>query len=81
VAEYVAKGGDPAATVDRMCLCNGLTAAVGLAQVRGDGVEPPVVTSGDGLGNVRTVLGDRESYSAAEVVNYLMRDVGVGVER
>jgi NAD(P)H-dependent flavin oxidoreductase YrpB (nitropropane dioxygenase family) len=81
VAEYVAKGGDPAATVDRMCLCNGLTAAVGLAQVRGDGVEPPVVTSGDGLGNVRTVLGDRESYSAAEVVNYLMRDVGVEVGR
>ncbi len=81
VAEYVAKGGDPADTVDRMCLCNGLTAAVGLAQVRGAGVEPAVVTSGDCLGTVRTVLGGRESYSAAEVVSYLMRDVEVAAGR
>src|ERR1039458_5014735 len=73
VADYVAKGGDAAATVDRMCLCNGLSAAVGLGQVRGAGVEPAVITSGDGLGTLRSVPGHRDGYSAADVVTYLMR--------
>jgi len=68
IADYVATGGDAAATVDRMCLCNGLTATVGLGQVRGVSVEPPVITSGDGLGTVRAVLNDRDGYSAADVV-------------
>ena len=81
VADYVAKGGDAAATVDRMCLCNGLSAAVGLGQVRGAGVEPAVITSGDGLGTLRTVLGHRDGYSAADVVIYLMRSVPLAVGR
>jgi NAD(P)H-dependent flavin oxidoreductase YrpB (nitropropane dioxygenase family) len=79
IADYVAKGGDAAATVDRMCLCNGLTATVGLGQVRGVSVEPPVITSGDGLGTVRAVLNDRDDYSAADVVTHLMRDVRLEV--
>jgi hypothetical protein len=40
--------------------------------VRAAGIEPSVVTSGDGLGSIRAVLGDRDDYSAADVVTYLM---------
>jgi NAD(P)H-dependent flavin oxidoreductase YrpB (nitropropane dioxygenase family) len=44
---YVRKGGDLADTVCRACLCNALTADVGLGQTRRDGyVEPPLVTLG-----------------------------------
>jgi NAD(P)H-dependent flavin oxidoreductase YrpB (nitropropane dioxygenase family) len=81
VAEYVAKGGDADATVDRTCLCNGLAATVGLGQVRAAGIEPSVVTSGDGLGSIRAVLGDGDDYSAADVVTYLMSDVPLAVSR
>jgi NAD(P)H-dependent flavin oxidoreductase YrpB (nitropropane dioxygenase family) len=79
VADHIAKGGDAAATVDRMCLCNGLSAAIGLAQVRGAGVEPAVITSGDGLGSVRTVLDDGDGYSAADVVAHLLSGVQLAV--
>jgi NAD(P)H-dependent flavin oxidoreductase YrpB (nitropropane dioxygenase family) len=79
VADHIAKGGDAAATVDRMCLCNGLSAAIGLAQVRGAGVEPAVITSGDGLGSVRTVLDDGDGYSAADVVTHLLSGVQLAV--
>jgi NAD(P)H-dependent flavin oxidoreductase YrpB (nitropropane dioxygenase family) len=81
VAEYVAKGGDADATVDRTCLCNGLAATVGLGQVRAAGIEPSVVTSGDGLASIRAVLGDGDDYSAADVVTYLMSDVPLAVSR
>jgi NAD(P)H-dependent flavin oxidoreductase YrpB (nitropropane dioxygenase family) len=75
VGDYVAKGGDAAATADRLCLCNGLVATVGFGQVRAGGVEPGVITSGDGLGAVRTMLIDRDDYSAADVVMHLMDGV------
>jgi hypothetical protein len=75
VADYVAKGGDADATVDRLCLCNGLAATVGLGQVRAVGVEPAVITSGDGLGSVRTLLDHHDDYSAADVVAHLMTGV------
>jgi NAD(P)H-dependent flavin oxidoreductase YrpB (nitropropane dioxygenase family) len=72
VADYVAKGGDPADTVGRRCLCNGLTANIGLAQRREDGVEErPLLTSGDCLPHLGRFLGARSEYSAAEVVAYL----------
>ncbi len=77
IADYVAKGGDAAATVERMCLCNGLTATVGLGQVRGSGVEPGVITSGDGLAAIRTLLSDDRGFSAANVIAYLLRGVSV----
>ncbi|HVC40877.1 MAG TPA: nitronate monooxygenase [Candidatus Saccharimonadales bacterium] len=81
VADHVAKGGDAAATIDRMCLCNGLSATIGLGQVRGTGVEPAVITSGDGLGSVRTVLEDGDGYSAADVVAHLLSGVQLAVRR
>jgi NAD(P)H-dependent flavin oxidoreductase YrpB (nitropropane dioxygenase family) len=75
VDDYVAKGGDTSATAGRLCLCNGLAATVGLGQVRVAGTEPGVITSGDGLGAIRTMLNGHDDYSAADVVTHLMGGV------
>jgi len=74
VDAFVAKGGDAAQTIGRQCLCNGLTATIGLAQSRGKvGDEPPLVTSGDALLSLGRFLGDRSSYRATDVLEYLLR--------
>ena len=72
VDAYVAKGGAIADTVGRRCLCNGLLASAGYAQVRGETVEPPIVTSGDELLRMHRFLGGRQHYSAADVIAYLL---------
>jgi NAD(P)H-dependent flavin oxidoreductase YrpB (nitropropane dioxygenase family) len=75
VDAFVAKGGDPAQTIGRQCLCNGLTATIGLGQSRDAGVEePPLVTSGDALLSLDRFLGGRASYSAADVLDYLLSE-------
>jgi len=57
VAAYQRKGGDVADTVGRMCLCNSLTADVGLGQTRPDGYqEPGLVTLGTDLDGPRRLL-------------------------
>jgi NAD(P)H-dependent flavin oxidoreductase YrpB (nitropropane dioxygenase family) len=71
VDAYVAKGGDIADTVGRQCLCNGLTATIGLGQTRGNEREPPIVTSGDSLLELGRFLAGRATYNAADVVAYL----------
>jgi NAD(P)H-dependent flavin oxidoreductase YrpB (nitropropane dioxygenase family) len=77
VDDYLAKGGELSDTVGRRCLCNGLIAAVGYAQTRGAaGPERPLLTSGDDLDGVRRVLANREHYSAADVMDYLLGEVG-----
>jgi nitronate monooxygenase len=75
VAAYVKKGGKEEDTVGRRCLCNALTADLGMGQVRGDGkVEPPLVTSGDDLESIGVFLAGRTSYSAADVLDYLTNE-------
>ncbi|MGA2294646.1 MAG: nitronate monooxygenase [Acidimicrobiales bacterium] len=72
ITAYVRKGGLLADTVGSACLCNGLMATCGLAQVRSDGqAELPIVTSGDTLNEIRLVADGRESYAALDVINYL----------
>lgn len=72
VGTWIRKGGDPVEAEGRRCLCNGLMADVGLGQLRGDGrSEPALVTSGDDLPLIGALLGDREEYSARDVVEYL----------
>ena len=71
VDQYVAKGGDIADTVGRRCLCNGLAATVGHAQVREEGLEPALVTSGDDLLDLPERFRSSDSYSAGDVVDYL----------
>ncbi|MHB8452257.1 MAG: hypothetical protein ACYDAQ_17675, partial [Mycobacteriales bacterium] len=54
---YVRKGGAAADTVGRKCLCNALTANIGLGQTRRDGyAEVPLVTLGADLGGARELL-------------------------
>lgn len=73
VDTYVAKGGDRADTEGRLCLCNGLTAAVGLAQLRRGVPEPALVTVG---GAVHQIGAFRRSaapgYTAADVVHAVL---------
>jgi NAD(P)H-dependent flavin oxidoreductase YrpB (nitropropane dioxygenase family) len=71
---YVKKGGDLADTVGRKCLCNGLTAGVGLGQTRRDGYgEVPIVTLGADLAGVTEMLSDYpEGWTAAQAVGRLV---------
>lgn len=73
VQSFVRKGGAEEATCGKKCLCNGLMSTVGLAQVQRDGyVEPPLVTAGKYVGEIRAIVGDsKDSYSAQDVLNYV----------
>ncbi len=75
VEDYVRKGGLAADTEGRQCLCNALTANVGLPQLRGDFEEPVLVTSGDDLTGIGTFLSGRTSYAAGDVIDYLLGSV------
>ena len=73
VEDYVRKGGDVTDTLGRKCLCNGLTAAVGLAQRRHGVPEPPILTAGNDLEELGRLLGPGKlTYRAADVVKYLL---------
>jgi NAD(P)H-dependent flavin oxidoreductase YrpB (nitropropane dioxygenase family) len=73
VDTYVAKGGKVEETEGRKCLCNALMANVGLGQLREGGrMEPPLLTSGDDLKLIGAYLGGRSSYTAADVIAYLI---------
>ena len=74
VAAYVAQGGRVEDTVGRMCLCNGLVANVGLAQVLPDGGrEPCMLTLGDDYLNIgRFCTAGNTDYSAADVIRVLL---------
>jgi nitronate monooxygenase len=66
------KGGDPASAEQTVCLCNGLMATCGLAQVRASRyVEPPLVTSGDRLNDLAGILADHTDYGALDVLHWL----------
>ena len=73
IDSYVSKGGAIEDTVGRQCLCNALMANIGYGQVREGGrVEPPILTAGDDLIAIGRFLGNRERYSAADVIEYLL---------
>jgi nitronate monooxygenase len=71
---YLRKGGKIEDTVGKQCVCNGLVAAVGYGGVRKDGYrEMPMVTSGDDVKEIaRFVPEGASTYSAADVVDYLL---------
>lgn len=81
VADYLRKGGDADEIAGRKCLCNGLVATIGLAQVRKDGSEePPLITAGDDVRDlVRWLPPGETSYSAADVLAYLLAPLEVSV--
>ena len=74
VDAYVRKGGAKEDTDGRRCLCNALTANVGLQQHRPDGyVEPPLLTLGQDLDFLPDLLRRAGTdFSAADVVDYLL---------
>jgi len=69
---FLRKGGTAEEAAGRHCLCNALTATVGLGQTRPDGyAEPPLVTLGQDLGFLAHL--PSLDYRAADVVDYLLR--------
>jgi NAD(P)H-dependent flavin oxidoreductase YrpB (nitropropane dioxygenase family) len=74
--DWIRKGGAPEEAEGRKCLCNGLMANIDLPQTREDGLERAVLTTGNELANMKPFLGDRESYSAGDVIDYLTALVG-----
>ena len=76
VDEYIRKGGEEEATVDRKCVCNALLSSVGLGQVGRDGIpEPPLITAGDGVADVARFLPPgAETYTVRDVIRYLLPD-------
>lgn len=78
VDDYVRKGGRLEDTEGRRCLCNGLTAVVGLAQERDERAEPPILTSGDDLETLGRVIAGWDSLRAECVVGYLLQGAASG---
>jgi nitronate monooxygenase len=76
---FVRKGGHIADTEGVSCLCNGLMSTCGLGQIRSDGrQEPPIVTSGDCINEIRTLLDEKEDYGAVDVIAYLKAGLDPG---
>jgi len=73
VDQYLAKGGKLEDSVGKNCLCNNLLATAGYAHHRKNGyVEPPIVTSGDGLAAIgKYVKPGHHGYAAQDVIDYL----------
>ena len=76
-AAFLKKRGDEKELAGRMCLCNGLLAAVGLGQERPDGYkEAPLLTLGSTTSDVENMLMTHpEGWSAKEVVDRLLSGV------
>jgi nitronate monooxygenase len=77
VETYLQKEGKLEDTVGRKCVCNGLMASIKLAQAQRNGyLEKPLVTSGDDLSRIVSFLkGKKFSYSAADVIEYLLNSM------
>jgi NAD(P)H-dependent flavin oxidoreductase YrpB (nitropropane dioxygenase family) len=68
------RGGRRQNTAGRRCLCNALLATAGFGQIRHDGyAEPAIVTSGRDFTAVRHLLGRTGSYTARDVIDYLLK--------
>lgn len=71
---HLRKGGSAEETTGRVCLCNALTADIGLAQTRPDGyVEQPLLTLGAELGGARRMMEQHpDGWSAVDVLDWLL---------
>jgi nitronate monooxygenase len=77
VDDYLRKGGEEEDTCGRKCICNALMANIGLGQLLRDGdTEKPLVTSGNDVADVARFLpAGAATYSAADVIQCLLKDV------
>lgn len=77
VADFVRKGGTEQDAAGRRCLCNGLLTTVDLGQIRREGyAEPPVLTAGDDLLDLKRLLDGGTRYTAGDVIAHLLARVG-----
>lgn len=73
-SSFLAKGGKPEELVGRKCVCNGLSANIGMAQLLSNGSqELALLTLGDGFDEIgRFCTPDAPDYTAADVVRRLL---------
>lgn len=73
IKAFTNKGGDIADTVGRRCICNGLQATVGYAQVQKHGTEVSLITTGDSINELSTFITEGTlHYSATVVLDYIL---------
>jgi NAD(P)H-dependent flavin oxidoreductase YrpB (nitropropane dioxygenase family) len=77
VEDFIRKGGTLEETNGRECVCNGLMATIGLAQVNSEKIlNRPLVTAGNEVAYVaRFLRPGSDSYTAAEVIGLLLDKV------
>ncbi len=73
-ASFLAKGGKPEEMVGRKCVCNGLSANIGMAQLLPNGqCEQALVTLGDGFDDIgRFCTPEAPDYTAADVIRHIL---------
>ncbi len=71
---FLRKGGKPEEISGRKCVCNGLLANIGLAQLQPSGVaEEPLLTSGTDTSTVRALVSEcGMRYSAEDVIEHIL---------
>jgi len=72
--DFIGKGGTPEETKGRECVCNGLIATIGLAQVNSENILfRPLITAGNEVTQIaRFLQPGQDGYTAAEVVRLLL---------
>ncbi len=73
-SSFLAKGGKPEELIGRKCVCNGLSANIGMAQLLSDGYrEQALVTLGDGVDCIgQFCTPEAADFTAADVVRTLL---------
>ncbi|HAV13441.1 MAG TPA: 2-nitropropane dioxygenase [Opitutae bacterium] len=75
---YLASGGTEAEAEGKHCLCNGLMATIGLGQIRDGQAIPPLITFGENLSFLDSLLQPFEtSYTAEQLIAHLRSEVEV----
>jgi NAD(P)H-dependent flavin oxidoreductase YrpB (nitropropane dioxygenase family) len=72
VETYVKKGGKLGDTEQKKCLCNSLFSVIGQAQTQKAGKEPALLTAGEDLSIIKSILKDRDNYNVSDVINFLI---------
>lgn len=72
---YVRKGGNEERVESKKCLCNALLSNIGLGQCRDDGyTENPLITAGKDILSIARLLKQNISYTAKDVIDWLLSD-------
>lgn len=77
IDDFVKKGGTVEQTIGKKCLCNALMADIGMAQRQTwkdaePTLELPMLTAGDDLNLLNRILKGKKSFTAKDVIQYLI---------